>query len=54
MIAVLAAFAFAATGIIAVVAIDITLSRQQAEARCQIGGIAFNASGGRCALHGPN
>jgi hypothetical protein len=38
----------AALGLVAVVAFDIMLSEQYAEARCRPGGIGYNASKGRC------
>jgi hypothetical protein len=37
-----------ALGLVTVVAVDIMLTAQEAEAKCRIGGTGYNASRGRC------
>jgi hypothetical protein len=38
----------AALGLVTVVAVDIILTAQEAEAKCRIGGTGYNASKGKC------
>ena len=44
----------AALGLVTVVAVDVLLSMQEAEAKCRIGGTGYNASKGRCFGRGPS
>jgi Flp pilus assembly protein CpaB len=38
----------AAFGLVTVIAVDIMLTAQEAEAKCRVGGTGYNASRGRC------